>query len=153
MAVMTLEHLVLRGIRALGAEAQLKRIGANPVMERTSAMVSFTRRQSQRFNYPSAAKCDPRDCRAAVRAGRPGSASPVSGSPASILRLAGRWCLGHATGKPAIPVCRMHRGRPDSVQVPSAGWIGRLGRIHAGSRGDTAVSGAFKASLRGKGAR
>jgi hypothetical protein len=150
MAVMTLNHLVQRGIRALGTEANQKRIGANPVMERASATVSFARRQSQR--YLSAVPCDPCDRSAAVRAGRPGSASvvPVSGSPARMLWRAGRWL---ASGKPATPACRAQRGRPDVMRPPTAGWTGHLGRIHAGLTGGMARSGAFTTSLRGKGAR
>jgi len=156
MAV-TLEHLVLRGIRVLGERAELKRTGANPgmasvvmasvVMERTSATPSFGRRQSHRFiqaNYPPA-PCDPRD-RRAVRAGRPGSVSvvPVSGSTAQMLRLAGCWCGGHATAKPATPACPAWRGRPDVLQAPRV-------RHHAGLTGRTALCGAFTVSLRGKG--
>jgi hypothetical protein len=145
MAGMTLEHLVLRGTRVL-ARTELKRIGANPVMERTSATPSFMRRQSHRFiqaNYPPAA-CDPR---VAVRAGRPGSVSvvPVSGSPASS-RLAGCWSCGHATAKPAAPACPAWRGRPDVMQAPMV-------RHHAGLKGSTALCGAFTVSLRGKGDR
>jgi hypothetical protein len=150
MAVMTLEHLVLRGSRVLGARAELKRIGATPVMERTSATPSLRRRQSHRFiqaNYPPA-ECDPRDRHVAVRAGRPGSVSvvPVSGSLASMLRLAGRWSCGHATAKPAASACPVWRGRPDVMQAPIA-------RHHAGLTGSTALYGAFTVSLRGKGDR
>jgi hypothetical protein len=153
MAVMTLEHLVLRGTRVIGARTELKRIGAESVMERTSATPSFTRHQSHRSiqaNYPLAG----RDPRLAVRAGRPGSVSvvPVSGSPASVLWLAGRWSSGHATAKPAAPACQTRRGRPDPVQAPIARRSGPCGRLHTGLMGSTA-GGALAMSLRGRGVR
>jgi hypothetical protein len=155
MAV-TFEHLVLRGIRVIGARAELKRIGASEVMERTTATSSFSRRQSHRSNqanYPLA-KRDPRDRRLAKRAGRPGSVSvvPVSGSPASALRLAGRWCSGLATAQPAAPACPAWRGRPNPVLSPMARHHGPGGR-GAGLKGSTTVCGAFTVSLRGRGGR
>jgi len=138
MAVITLESVVLRGVRvAVEAATELKRTGSNPAMVQASAVLSQLRHLSPncpQAGYQPGARQDHADFErmdlADTRAGRPQGGVGVVPSR-SLATLARRWPLAAS--------------EPES-------WAGCFGSARTKRRpfGSTAPRGMLAASTRGR---